>query len=493
MNFCTIQNNPSFRAERPKVPTLSEGISLRFFPLSHPRYTVNVVKILLLGTYELGRQPFGLASPAAWLRKHGHSVRCFDLSRQSLDQPTLREAELIVFYLPMHTATRLALQWVTAIRAQNPTAHLCASGLYAPLNESHLRHAGFSAILGPEFEADLAQLADTLASGRANGRHENLGAKIPRLAFEIPDRAGLPALREYAHVVLRTGEHRTAGYTEASRGCKHLCRHCPIVPVYAGRFRVVPREIVLADIRQQVEAGAEHITFGDPDFFNGITHATRIVEALHADHPSLTYDVTIKVEHLLRHADDLPTLARTGCLFVTSAVESLDNDVLLKLKKGHTRADFWHALELCEKAGLTLQPTFVPFTPWTTRASYFDLLETIAGRNLVAAVPSIQLAIRLLIPSRSRLLELPEITASIGAFDSERLVYPWCHSDPAIDALGENISRIVATSEKRTESRSETFERIWDAAAQLQEAVPAAFRRVAPPRPAPFLSEPWYC
>lgn len=453
-----------------------------------------VLKILLLSTYELGRQPFGLASPAAWLRKRQHSVRCFDLSRQSLDESAVHQADLIVFYLPMHTATRLALQWLPLIRAQNPRAHLCACGLYAPLNEKHLRAGGFSSILGPEFEAHLTQLADALSSGQTfqpSGTQDN---KIARLAFELPDRAGLPALRKYAHVILPDGTHRIAGYTEASRGCKHLCRHCPIVPVYAGQFRVVSREIVLADIRQQVQAGAEHIIFGDPDFFNGITHALSIVEAFHAEHPKLTYDATIKIEHLLRHKDALPVLARTGCLFVTSAVESLDDEVLLKLEKGHTRADFFRALELCANAGLALQPTFVPFTPWITRESYFAFLETIADRNLIFSVPSIQLAIRLLIPSRSRLLELPDVATLVRDFDSRKLVYAWHHPDPHMDLLAENLSRIVAEAEKKRESRSQTFERIWDAAAELQQNPHTQFPRMASPaRPAPYLSEPWYC
>jgi radical SAM superfamily enzyme YgiQ (UPF0313 family) len=451
------------------------------------------VKILILGTYELGRQPFGLASPAAWLRKRGHTLNCFDLSRQSLDESALHEAQLIVFYLPMHTATRLALNWLPTIRKQCPAAHLCACGLYAPLNETHLRSAGFSTILGPEFEAELSRLADALASGAYTKTSESADARLPRLPFEIPDRAGLPALRKYAHVVMPDGAHRTAGYTEASRGCKHLCRHCPIVPVYQGQFRVVPLEVVLADIRQQVEAGAQHITFGDPDFFNGVTHATRVVEALHAEHPNLTYDVTIKVEHLLRHADALATLAHTGCLFITSAVESLDDQVLFRLEKGHTRADFFRALELCRDAGLTLQATFVPFTPWTTRENYFDLLETISERDLIASVPSIQLAIRLLIPSRSRLLELPEIASLVGDFDSEKLVYPWRHCDPALDALAENVCLIVAEAEKTRESRSEAFERIWNAAAKLPETFPAALTARSQPRSAPYLSEPWYC
>src|SRR2546430_2767120 len=395
----------------------------------------------------------------------------------------------------MHTATRLALHRIPAIRAQNSVAHLCACGLYAPLNESHLRAAGFSTVLGPEFEADLAELADALASGRPYQHTSISDAKLPRLNFEVPDRSGLPPLRKYAHVVLPDGAHRIAGYTEASRGCKHLCRHCPIVPVYQGQFRAIAQQIVLADIRQQVAAGAQHITFGDPDFFNGPTHAIRIVEALHAEFPDLTYDVTIKVEHLLRHAPALPVLARTGCLFVTSAIESLDDDVLLKLEKRHTRADVFHVLELCKSAGLTLQPTFIPFTPWTTRETYFDLLQTIADRNLISAVPSIQLAIRLLIPSRSRLLELAEITSLVDEFDSEKLVYPWRHSDSAMDTLAETVSSIVAEAGKKREARTETFERIWDAAAQLQIiGERKRFQHSAPPAAvAPYLSEPWYC
>ncbi len=173
------------------------------------------------------------------------------------------------------------------------------------------------------------------------------------------------------------GTRRVVGSTDATRGCKHLCRHCPIVPVYQGRFKAVPIDVVMQDIRAHVAARAEHITFGDPDFFNGPTHARRLVERLSAEFPQLTYDVTIKIEHLLTHADLLPLLKSTGCLFITSAVESIDDDVLAKLQKGHTRADFERAVELCREAGVALTPTFVPFTPWTTVDGYVDLIDEI--------------------------------------------------------------------------------------------------------------------
>src|SRR5213076_1354725 len=95
------------------------------------------------------------------------------------------------------------------------------------------------------------------------------------------------------------------------------------------------------------------------------------------------YDVTIKVEHVLKHRDLLARLKETGCIFVTSAVESVDDRVLALLDKGHTRADFVEAVALARAAGVTLVPTFVAFHPWLTLDGYCELLETIVELELV--------------------------------------------------------------------------------------------------------------
>ena len=50
--------------------------------------------------------------------------------------------------------------------------------------------------------------------------------------------------------------------------------------------------------------------------------ADRVLDFLHAEFPALTFDVTAKVEHLLRHTAALTELAGLGCLFIVSAVES---------------------------------------------------------------------------------------------------------------------------------------------------------------------------
>jgi radical SAM superfamily enzyme YgiQ (UPF0313 family) len=401
-----------------------------------------------------------------------------DLSRERLDPGIVARADWIAFHLPMHTATRMAIPQIEAIRRSNPLASICCFGLYAPMNEAKLRSIGVSHVIGGEFERSLADLI----SGRVEFV---LPIVLDRLPFRVPDRAGMLPLGQYARL-LHNGERKVVGYTEASRGCKHLCRHCPIVPVYEGRFRVVPRDVVLADVRQQVAAGAQHITFGDPDFLNGPGHAMPLVEALHAEFPGVTYDVTIKVEHLLRHPEALPVLARTGCLFITSAVESLDDAVLARLAKGHTRADFVRALALTRAHGLNMLPTFVPFTPWTTRESYLDLLRSVRDLDLAGSVAPIQLAIRLLIPAGSKLLELGDLGA--GEFVLPALSHQWQHADPSMDRLCSDLQKIVLAADRRGASRSETFGSIW----QRAFGKPPDFMLVD--RAAvPWLTEPWYC
>jgi len=414
------------------------------------------VHVVLLSTYDLGRQPFGLASPAAWLKRAGHAVTCVDLSRARLPADVVAGADFAAFYLPMHTATRLALPVIARLRALNPSLPIAAYGLYAPLNDALLRESGVSMVLGPEAEEDLVSWA-----GGAGGAGEAGGASLPRLAFVAPDRTGLPKLDRYASLQMPDGSSKIVGSTEATRGCKHHCRHCPIVPVYGGQFRVVPVDVVLADVRAQVADGATHITFGDPDFFNGPTHARKLVEALHDEFPTVTYDAIIKVEHLLQHRELLPALVRTGCLFVTSAVESVDDDVLAKLEKGHTRADFLAAAALCQAEGLTLVPTFVAFTPWTTLDGYRDLQEVIDAVGLTSHVSPVQWGIRLLVTWQSRLLELADIQKVIGPFDRKTLTFPWRHPDPRVDDLQQHMMQLAAAPRLRTE--------------------------------VPYLDEPWYC
>lgn len=450
------------------------------------------MKVVLINPYEIGRQPFGLAEPAAWLTRAGCEVHCLDLTLQRLEPDVLRAARLVAIYVAMHTATRIAVEAIPRIQAIAPQAHLCVYGLYAPMNEKLLRDLGVHTVLGGEVEPALVSLVERLRAGDGRVQTEPV-VNLAKIEFLTPDRSALPPLARYAHLQLPDGGRKTVGFAEGSRGCKHLCRHCPVVPVYRGMFRVIPVDVVMADVRQQAAAGAQHISFGDPDFFNGPTHALKLVHALHAEFPDISYDATIKIQHLIDHAELLPILKASGCLFITAAVESVDDRVLDLLAKNHTNEDFARAVALCRAAGIALAPTFVAFTPWTTLEGYIALLERLLELDLVESVPPIQLAIRLLIPQGSLLLQLPGFQAHIGEFDAKLLGFPWKNPDARVDRLQLAVQELVMHAEAQNLSRREIFARIWGLAHQALGVKAPVLADSGMGMPIPRLSEPWYC
>jgi len=450
------------------------------------------MKVALINPYELGRQPFGLAEPAAWLERAGCEVVCCDLSVQKLDQVLTEDLDVVAIYVAMHTATRIAVKALPKIRQLAPDASLCVYGLYAPMNAELLRSLGVETILGGEFEPGLVSLVSRLQTDLDNQQREP-EICLDKITFIPPDRSKLPPLSSYASLINPDGSHKTVGFSETTRGCKYLCRHCPVVPVYQGRFRVIPADIVLNDIREQVRAGAQHISFGDPDFFNGPGHALRIVRALHDEFPDLSYDATIKIEHIVKYPEEIQALKQTGCLFIISAVESVDDGILLVLDKGHTRADFINALAFLRETGIALSPTFVAFTPWTTLDNYLELLKHIVSLELVESVAPVQLSIRLLIPAGSCLLKLEQLRPVIGEFDPALLGYPWANPDSRVDALQLDIQDWVARAEQDGLARFEVFQGIWERAhRQAGRPAPELDARASGP-PVPHLSENWYC
>ncbi len=447
--------------------------------------------ILLIACYELGHQPLAVAWPAAFLERAGYAPAVLDLSVESFDSAAVRRARLIAVSVPMHTALRLGVQVAGRIRAVNPSCHLAFYGLYATLNAEYLRQHRVDSVLSGEVERALVELADALRDEHRRPLAPQL--RLEKLSFPLPSRRLLPPLKKYARLE-HDGRQELTGYVEASRGCRHLCAHCPIPPIYGGRFFVVPRTVVLADVRQLVEAGAAHITFGDPDFLNGPGHAFSVAQDLHAEFPHLTFDVTAKIEHLLRHRRRLPELATAGCLFVVSAVESLSDVVLGHLAKGHSRADVLAALRAVRGSGMTLRPTWVPFTPWTTLDDYREMLDFVERENLVDAVDPVQYSLRLLIPPGSLLADSPALRPYRGRLVARDFYHEWTHPDPAMDKLQRAVAARVEEAAAGEEDAVVTFASICSLAEAAAGRPPRPARRLPTGQPrAPRLSEPWFC
>jgi radical SAM superfamily enzyme YgiQ (UPF0313 family) len=451
------------------------------------RDRIRAVHVLLISTYELGRQPVHVASPAAAIRAVGHDVQAIDLSVQGWEPEVVDWADAVAISTPMHTAMRLAEQVARSIKRRRPDIPVASYGLYAAAaSDSHTEMPFDRAIVG-EYEAALVAWLTDGPNGQPISIH------LDRGGFHTPDRSLLPPLEQYARLAVGT-EQRLVGAVEASHGCVHLCRHCPIPAVYQGRLRVVDAESVLADIDQQVAAGARHITFGDPDFLNGPAHALRIIREMHERHPSLTFDCTVKVEHILRHGRLWEQFASSGCLFVVSAFETTNDAVLEILDKGHTIDDAARAVHLLRDVGIDIRSSWLPFTPWTTRHDIESMFRFISAHDLVESTDPVQLGIRLLIPEGSLMLEIPELEEHLGPYDSEALSYAWSADDPEVDRLSATLVAIAEAGASSGQSVADTFLAQWLAVVEgfdLDMPPDAIDQGATAARPK--LTEPWFC
>jgi radical SAM superfamily enzyme YgiQ (UPF0313 family) len=441
------------------------------------------LRILLISTYELGHQPLHLASPAARLLAEGHAVECLDLAVEEWDEARIQRAEMIAFSVPMHTAMRLAVQAATRIRGLRPAVPIAFYGLYAAMSADRIVGRIADRLIVGEYEDGLAAWANGSGAGNpAGGFADAVRVDLGRSSFLRPARHLLPGLDRYAGLEI-DGETRLAGYVEASHGCRHRCRHCPIPAVYDGRYRVTGLQNVLVDIAQLVGMGARHVTFGDPDFLNAPRYAKDVLREANAAFPELTFDLTVKVEHILEHRDLWPDLARQGVVFVVSAFETTNDEVLAALDKGHTARDMAEATRIVRDAGIQLRPSWMPFTPLTKLDDPGQIFDFLVESDLLATVDPVQLSIRLLIPDGSLILG-SAMAPYVSGYDPEGLTYRWQARDPRVDRLQE---RLASIAERGGPDQRATITDMWAAA---RPGVPMpAWNPASPIR----LTESWFC
>ncbi len=446
------------------------------------------IRVLAVTTYELGHQPLVLARLASTLGSAGiqfafcdNSVerRSFSRREDFLLQDGEPPTDLIIS-VPMHTATKLGRE--IAVRARGifgDSIRIIAVGLYSKVALASSR--SFDAAV---FLDDPKSIIESLGATWHQDSHLSSSSSAP-------DRSMLPGLGNYAYLIADGGK-KLVGYVETTIGCAHMCKHCPVPVVFKGRFRAVSASEVLTQIDQLHSAGARHITFGDPDFLNGPAHALRIVRSMHAAHPELTFDATVKVEHILEYRGIWHELRALGLSFVVSAFEHTSDDVLHHLAKGHTRADIVEALSILREQDIDVRPSLIPFTPWTSKSDLLDLFEFIYDHDLVGSIDPVQLSIRLLVPLESLLLD--DISTEFGQWNPELLSYQWTSSDPGLDDLHEALTSIA-------EDAAAGIVNNINAISLMREAAYRSFNLSPPLRPEPSkscecrpkLSESWFC
>ena len=450
------------------------------------------VRVLLISTYELGHQPLHVAWPAAALLSAGHSVRALDLAVEEWDDAKVEWAEVVGISVPMHTAMRLGTETARRIKTARPGLPVAFYGLYAAAASDRVVGEVADRAIAGEYTAELVSWVGGLGADIGGGAVP-ITISTVRSPSLVPARGLLPPLDQYA--CLKHGEDtRLAGYVEGSRGCRHRCRHCPLPAVYDGRYRIVDPQSILADLQWLTENGAEHITFGDPDFLNGPAHARRLIDAAHSEFPDLTFDLTVKVEHILANRSIWGDMARRNVVFVVSAFETVNDRVLAYLDKGHTVSELPLAVETLTEAGLVVRPSWLPFTPWTELSDLDDIFSLIADLDLMGATDPVQMGIRLLVPEGSLVLSIPGAREEIlGDYDLRTLSYTWESPMRGIDELQRKVLALAEQGSRGEMGPRETLHAQWSEARRAVGRTPPSLGEVDWENSVPGLTESWFC
>ncbi|MDE0131223.1 MAG: CUAEP/CCAEP-tail radical SAM protein, partial [bacterium] len=450
------------------------------------------LRVLLISTYELGHQPLHVAWPAAALLSAGHSVQAMDLAVEEWDDAKVAWADVVGISVPMHTAMRLGVETARRIRTARPGLAIAFYGLYAAAASDRVVGEVADRAIAGEYTAELVDWVGRLGSRSLEGAVP-ITISTVRSSSLVPARGLLPPLDRYACMNHR-GSRRLVGYVEGSRGCRHRCRHCPLPAVYDGRYRIVDLESILADLQWLTENGAEHVTFGDPDFLNGPAHARRLVEAAHSEFPDLTFDLTVKVEHILAHRSIWVEMAERNVVFVVSAFETVNDRVLAYLDKGHTVSELVQAVMVLREAGLVVRPSWLPFTPWTELSDLDDIFSFIAGQGLMGATDPVQMGIRLLVPEGSLVLSIPGARRRIlGPYDFSTLTYTWQSPNPAVDQLQRRVLALAEEGSRGEMDPRSTLHAQWSAARRAIGRQPPSLDEVDWEESVPGLTESWFC
>ena len=389
------------------------------------------MKVLLLSFYDLGKQPKIISEIFNKLNSNSTEIDFIDYSLESMEVQ-LNRYDAIGIYASMHTATVLATQYLSN---KNVPDKIFTFGLYGRvLSDSDSRIKYIENIEHNELDEYLNLITNDDYS----------------LKETIPDRSIFPEISKYARLINGMDETLT-GSVETTYGCKHLCTHCPVPIQFKGRFKTFSEKKIIDDISNQIELGAAHISFNDADFFNGPKYSLKILEKLNNEFPSVTYDSTIKVQHIIKYKDYFKELNNLNMLFVISAFETTNDLVLEILQKNHSARDLDESIEISKVNNIDIRPTWMPFTPWTETTDLHNIIKLIEKYQLRETVDPIQLTIKLLIPKHSLIIDRPEIKKYLGRYDTESFSYRWSYEDIKVDQLQKSLFNYVVENEELDE------------------------------------------
>ncbi len=394
------------------------------------------MKTQLISTDEVGFQPLGLATVIPFFKEHSDLDVIDYWYSQTAPNPM---SDFIAFSVPTFGAIETSVKLSKSLRKQGYSNPIVFYNQYATVQPDSFLLDEKCYIVNGEFETVLEEMFNTYKKGEKlddlefvySLTNRNPSKNLKRKKFNIPDRSMLPALSNYAYK-----DGKLVGNIETMRGCAHGCTYCSVFAAYEKRVIKIPEDIVLGDIDQVVNMGATHITFIDADFFSTGKRGVRIIEQMHAKHPHLTFDITLRLDDVVRYREFFPELKSYGCTEVTSAFEFPSDHVLKEFDKRITIKDMNEGLRLLRNTGLKIVPTFISYNPWSNTEDMINFGNYLEENNLMEDIDDMQLKTRLLLYKGSPLLQ-NETIKKLKLVD-KGYYFDWEHPDSVVDEMHKN-------------------------------------------------------
>lgn len=158
-----------------------------------------------------------------------------------------------------------------------------------------------------------------------------------------------------------------------SRGCPFQCTYCDSNKLWSRKVRYSTAQYVVEQItRVRDEFGTRLFVFDDDNFFLHPKLCNQILDLMISANLGISWRCEVRANTV--SLDLLKKMKRAGCCSITLGVESGNNDILKKIKKGITVEDTRKTARLIKEAGILLNAFFIFGFPWEDETHFQDTL-----------------------------------------------------------------------------------------------------------------------
>ena len=347
------------------------------------------MRILLINPFypisETPSPPLGLAYLAAALEAAGNQVKILDLVvfpySQTLLQEVLRDfAPAMVGATAVTMTLDNANQVIRDVKILAPEIVTVMGGPHVTFCARQTLEAcpDLDIVVLGEGEATIVALAKAVMQGSNLEQIQGIVFRKGEAFCTTPPRdylADIETLPLPARHLLPLGRYRALGMPislTTSRGCPFKCIFCVGRKMVGAKVRYRDPVKIVDEMAYLNTLGFHQVNIADDLFTANKEHCLAVCDEIRRRELKMKWTSFARVDTV---SQDLLTHMRTaGCQAVSFGVESANEQILKRIKKGITLDQVINAVNLCNEAGVTPHASFILGLPGETQAT---LKETV--------------------------------------------------------------------------------------------------------------------